>query len=61
MVAQASLAATIGWPTIEVTVAMQERGNVLDEMSVMVEDSLDNVIDVAWDGEVPLVYLRLST
>jgi hypothetical protein len=61
VVAQASLAATIGWPAIEVTVAMQERGNVLDEMSVMVEDSLDDMLDVAWDGEVPLVYLRLST
>lgn len=61
MVAHASLAATIGWPTVEVTVAMQERGNVLDEMNVVVGDSLDDVLDVAWDGEVPLVYLRLST
>ena len=60
VVEHASLAAMIGWPLVEVTVAVQEIDDVLDEMSVVVGDSFDNmVVDVCVD-EVSLLYLGLS-
>lgn len=62
MVGQASLAAIKGWPLVEVTVAVQEIDNVLEEMSVVVGDPFDNMVEeVVCDDEVPLVYLRTTS
>lgn len=62
VVGQASLAAIKGWPLVEMTVAVQEIDNVLDEMSVVVGDPFDNVVEeVVCDDEVSLVYLRTTS
>lgn len=62
VVGQASLAAIKDWPLVEVTVAVQEIDNVLDEMSVVVGDPFDNVVEeVVCDDEVSLVYLRTTS
>lgn len=62
VVGQASLAAVIGWPLVEVTVAVQDIDNVLDGMSVVVGDPFDDMTEeTSCDDEVSLVYLRTNT
>lgn len=53
VVGHGSLAATIGWPLVEVTVAVQEIDDVLYEMNVEVEDPFDDMAEeVECDAEV---------